>query len=56
MTEPRDPGVAGERSLDPDEKWGQGQDLSHPESATGQPIDDRNESGDEPARDDDPTR
>ena len=36
-----------EHALDPEEKWGQGTDTSHPESATGQPIEDRDEPGDE---------
>ena len=48
MSDPRDEQVAGnERALDPDEKWGQGTDASHPESGTGQPIEDRDEPGDE---------
>ena len=37
----------GEHALDADEKWGQGTDLSHPESGTGQPVEDRDEPGDE---------
>ena len=43
----RDEQADAERALDANEKWGQGTDLSHPDSATGQPIEDRNEPGDE---------
>ncbi len=48
MSDQRNEQLAGnEHSLDPDEKWGQGTDLSHPESGTGQPIEDQDEPGDE---------
>ncbi len=48
MSDPRDEQLAAnERALDPEEKWGQGTDASHSDSATGQPIEDQNEPGDE---------
>ena len=55
MSDLRDDQLAeGEHALDPNEKWGQGTELSHPDSATQQPIEDRDEAGDEFGGDVDP--
>ena len=48
--ERRDQPTTDEGALDPNERFGQGTDASHPESATGQPLDrtDRSTADDEP--------
>ncbi|CAN5552590.1 hypothetical protein BH20CHL6_BH20CHL6_07320 [soil metagenome] len=41
--------TADQPALDPDEKWGQGVDTSHPVSATHEPIEDVSRVGDVPS-------